>query len=428
MTMHPEENRATPSPGRVVLFYHFFHPDDVVSARLFSDLARELSARGWQVTAHTSNRLWHDPNQRIEPASEVWEGVHIIRTSRFGLEQGGYFLRLLNAIWMMFGWTWRVLRTPKPDIFLIGTDPQFSQLLFPLLKLVAPRTRIAWWCFDLYPEAIAADQPGSLLAGMAMMTRHLIGPLYRLIDLVVDIGPCMRHRLHAYTQRGKPITLTPWALVEPLEMDRPDPAVRTRLFGENCRLGLLYSGSMGRAHDFELFLELMRRLRYTHPEIRLAFACRGNRLAALQAAVTPDDTNIAFAPFASEAELAQRLAAADIHLLSLRPDWDGIVVPSKFFGSLATGRPLLYAGSEKSAIGQWIQDFDVGLRVDPQQIDQVASRLQDMARHPELLHHWQRNAFAVYQQHFSRQVILNGWNAALLDLLANPAAMTARTR
>ncbi|MBF0152876.1 MAG: glycosyltransferase family 4 protein [Magnetococcales bacterium] len=419
-TMDPEE-KCPPSPtGKIALFYHFFHPDDVVSARLFSDLARGLLARGWEVTVHTSNRIWSDPSRRIEAATEQWEGVHIIRTSRPGLEQGGYVLRLLNALWMMLGWIWRVGRSPQADLFLVGTDPQFSQLLLPLLKLVSPRTRVAWWCFDLYPEAIAADRPGSLLASLARASRHLMGPLYRCADLVVDIGPCMRRRLATYKQCGRPLTLTPWALVEPKTIDRPDPTVRTQLFGADCQLALLYSGSMGRAHDFDLFLALMRRLRHANPFIRLVFSCRGNRLAALQAAVGPDDGNISFAPFASEAELAQRLAAADMHLLSLRPDWDGIVVPSKFFGSLATGRPLLYVGSEQSSVGQWIEEFAVGLRVDPHHVDLAATRLLELARQPAEMVRWQHNAFAVYHRHFSRQVILDGWNLALRDLMPRP--------
>ncbi|MBF0321323.1 MAG: glycosyltransferase family 4 protein, partial [Magnetococcales bacterium] len=413
-------NTCNPPPGKITLFYHFFYPDDVVSARLFSDLAKDLRANGWEVTVHTSNRSWSDPKRRIGPKTETWEGVHIIRTPRFGLEQGGYLLRLLNALWMMLGWTGRVMGAPKADIFLIGTDPQFSQLLFPLLKLVSPRSRIAWWCFDLYPEAIAADQPGGALATLSRGFRHLIGPLYRLADLLVDIGPCMRQRLATYGPQGRSCTLTPWSLVEPGGVDHPDPGIRARLFGADCRLALLYSGSMGRAHDFDLFLALMRRLRDSHPDIRLVFSCRGHRLASLQAAVQPEDTNISFAPFVHESELAQRLAAADIHLLSLRSAWDGIVVPSKFFGSLATGRPLLYAGSANSAIGQWIEAFDIGLRLDSQSIDKAVVRLQEMAHHPEQMARWQHNAFIVYQQHFSRRVILDGWHKVLQELLTRP--------
>ena len=67
-----------------------------------------------------------------------------------------------------------------------------------------------------------------------------------------------------------------------------------------------------------------------------------------------------FAGFAPESELEKRLAAADIHLVSLRPEWTGVVVPSKFFGSLAAGRPVVFAGGPDSAIARWIHEFGVG--------------------------------------------------------------------
>ncbi len=65
---------------RLLLFYHFFHPDDVASARHFGDLAEEQQRRGWQVTVLTSNRS----RQRGQTfaAYESWNGIEIHRVSR----------------------------------------------------------------------------------------------------------------------------------------------------------------------------------------------------------------------------------------------------------------------------------------------------------------------------------------------------------
>ena len=66
----------------VTLLYHFFHPDGVVSARLFSDLAADLARRGWPVEAWTSNRTIADRARTVEPADERWRGVRIRRFPR----------------------------------------------------------------------------------------------------------------------------------------------------------------------------------------------------------------------------------------------------------------------------------------------------------------------------------------------------------
>ena len=41
---------------RVAVLYHYFHPDDVISARHFDGLCQGLVERGWDVLARPSNR------------------------------------------------------------------------------------------------------------------------------------------------------------------------------------------------------------------------------------------------------------------------------------------------------------------------------------------------------------------------------------
>ena len=62
------------------LIYHFFHPDPVISARLFSDLAGELVQAGYQVTVFTGNRMIRSDEKL--PPKEVWNEVEIRRFSR----------------------------------------------------------------------------------------------------------------------------------------------------------------------------------------------------------------------------------------------------------------------------------------------------------------------------------------------------------
>ena len=120
----------------------------------------------------------------------------------------------------------------------------------------------------------------------------------------------------------------------------------------------MYSGNFGRAHSYDEILSIARALR--GQSIRFAFSVRGNRFDELRRAVSEEDSNIAFVPFAAEDRLQARLSAADIHIVTLREEWTGSVVPSKFFGALAAGRPVLFVGSRRSAIAHWIEEHRVG--------------------------------------------------------------------
>jgi glycosyltransferase involved in cell wall biosynthesis len=227
----------------------------------------------------------------------------------------------------------------------------------------------------------------------------------------------MRARLERYGGSPRRETLTPWALVEPERPADPDPAVRRKLFGD-AKIGLLYAGSMSRPHDFESLLQLARACRErAGDEIVMCFACTGTNLPLLKAAVRPDDTNIRFAPFTDEAALAGRFEAADFHLGSLRPDYTGLVVPSKFFAALAAARPFIFAGRPDAAIARWIREHDVGFELLPGTADAVAARLVALKDDPGAVRTTRANALATYRRHFSKQLINDRWAALLASQL-----------
>ena len=421
--MSPAGDSSRPSGNgrRICLFYHFYYPDDVVSARHFGDLCEGLAERGWQPVILTSNRLRRDPAQSLPLCTEVRNGVEIVRVWRPGFSQGSFVGRLINSLWLLAAWLVAIARMPKPAAFIVGSDPPLSQLLFPLVKLISPQSRVIFWCFDLYPDALAADKPAGRRAILARACARAMRFTYRYLDVCVDIGPCMREKLAAYRPRGETVTLTPWALVEPACVHEPDPVIRKQIFGD-ASLALLYSGNLGHAHDFADFLALARLLRERAAGIVFAFAVAGMRVPELKAALREDDDNIRVLPLAPEADLQKHLEAADIHLVSLRPEWSGIVVPSKFFGSLAAGRPVIFAGSGESGIATWTKAFDLGLVLAAESQPDVLLRLTELARSPDQLTAWQIKAFATYKSDFSMQKCIESW-----DQLLSTAVMDANS-
>ena len=342
---------------RAYIFYQFFYPDDVVGSTLFSELCAGLVRRGWEVTAFPSTRGCHSKSSKY-PKEGEFEGVKIKRVWRPAWRQSSGMGRILNAAWMLLRWSMLATRhQPKPDVVIVGTDPILSVLIAIVWRFFQPDIIIAHWCFDLYPEAAFADGLLNRRSAAARVMNFLLKKAYRTCDLVVDIGPCMRNLLLRYDAALPMATLVPWALDEPQHV-LSIPSAERRLVFDDAPIGLLYAGSFGRAHSYESLLKLARLLRPNG--VRLTFSVRGNREKALRAAVQPEDSNVSFVPFAAAENLADRLACADVHVVSLREEWTGAIVPSKSFGALAVGRPLLFCGDRRSAIAQWIEQYDLG--------------------------------------------------------------------
>lgn len=451
--------------GNVFLLYHYFHPDDVVSGRLFSDLARDLTARGFDVTALPSIRSCHGSRVRLS-RHETWQGGRIRRVWRPNWPQHKSWGRFGNTLFMLLAWTWMALVTRrKPgEVMVVGTDPVLGVLVAIPWRILRPRARIIHWCHDVYPDAAVADGMISSDAFWVRRLRWLLSMAYARCDVIADLGGCMRELLidacpsnqaegdrpemtrmprevapAERAERSPPrlaaddagrdsahVTLSPWSLVEPSVVEPPHPLVFNELFGDS-RFGLLYSGNFGRAHCFDSFLTLARRLR--DDEIGFCFAGRGIGWPALRSALTPADTNVQLAAFADESELAARLAAADVHLVTLRPNWTGAVVPSKFFAALAVGRPVLFAGSPDSAIAGWIQRYSVGWVLTPSSLPAVAEAVLELAEDQAAQSQLQQRCFDVYQTEFCRQVQVSRWASVVAGQpLAAPSAVIPGSR
>jgi glycosyltransferase involved in cell wall biosynthesis len=403
------------SAPKVAILYHFFYPDDVVSARHFSDLAEGLAAAGWEVEVLPSNRGCRNPAQ-VYPSRERWRGIKISRIWRPRFAQSSSWGRTLNAAWMIAAWSRIALRgkSSRPDVVLVGTDPILSVLVALPLKWLRPEIQVAHWAFDLYPEAAIAD--GMLTASntLVRLLTWLLSRAYASCNLIVDLGLCMRCRLETYGGAGVRRTIVPWALAEAKSPIPPEPDLRLQLFGD-AKLALLYSGNFGRAHAYQEFLELARSMRGTGVEFR--WSVRGNAVEQLRSELRECDTNVRLQGFVAESELSRHLAAADIHLVSLKPDWSGVVVPSKFFGALAAGRPVLFAGSEDCSVARWIREYGVGWVLNSSTFDEVQFHLRYLAENPDRLRELEAHCLDIYKSCFSQDKMMGLWAHELSQLV-----------
>jgi len=405
------------SPAVLVL-YHYLYPDEVVSSVHFTELCQGLAERGWRVTGSACNRGCRD-DSKIYPKRSTWKDIEFSRVWRPRFRQSSMLGRMLNALWMIFAWS---LMAMKPgvstDVVIIGTDPVLSPVVALAWKLFKPKVRFVHWCFDLYPEAAIAGGVLDEQSWFCTALKRLLGLAYKHCSLIVDIGICMRGRLEKYGSNARVATITPWALTEP---DRPapiDPVERYGLFGD-ASLGLLYSGTYGQAHSSRGIPELARALGPKGG--RITFTVQGNAADHLRESFKNSGVPIDFMPVAPSAQLATRLAAADVHIVTLREDWSGTVVPSKFFGALAVGRPVLFVGSRESAIAQWIEELQIGWVLHPENIDAVVNKLVGLSRDQDAKTRLFAHCHRTYRERFSQNRALDSWDLALRGLFPSLA-------
>ena len=398
--------------NKVLLFNHMFWPDNLNTARHISELCEELVKRKWDVTAIIGNRSYVNHKKTFKPSNGVWKGVKYNRTFTPPLNQKKNIERLLTSFWLIISWIFKLPFLGKYDAIIIGTNPPFSFLFLPFLRLFNRKSKILLWGFDVYPEAIYVTQnkPPIIIKKILYQISKFC---YKRLDVIVDIGPCMRGVYEKYKHHSEKSTLTPWSFLEPEKIIDPHGETRTKLFNKN-KLTLLYTGTIGNAHEFNLFLKLARYLRIEKASIGFCFAGFGNRFNELQSQITEEDTNITFAGFVeTDKDLENRISAADIMLISLKNEWTGVSVPSKFFSALAMGKAVLFSGSKKSALSIWTDKHKLGFVLNENNIKFIGNHLVNVSNEKKLIQSMKLNSFNTYQKIFSKKTVCDKWSELL---------------
>jgi len=329
-------------PERIVYICDWLPPDYGAVGQYSALFARELAAEGNHVVlVGLSSRA----------DSDVDETVGDGRLRQVRLRARAY---AKTAFWRRLLWTaitntrivWRarqVLRDADVILFT-GSPPYLLHWLAPLNVLL--RKRLVYRITDFHPECLIAQQ------GRA-------GPL---LDLVYRLTVFWRRRVHAFEVLGFDQRDLLLALGIPdgrirLKRDPSPVEIRgserplARPLDADGRLLLLYSGNWGVAHDYGTFVSAYERHhREGSGRILLWLNAVGAAVPAIERELARRRLPFVRGEPVPLDELARLLVTPDAHLITLSDAFVGLVLPSKVHGCIASQRPVLFVGSERSDV------------------------------------------------------------------------------
>ncbi len=401
--------------GRLFFFNRFVHPDHSATSQLLSDLAFHLAGQGRNVTLVGCPQRYDDA-AAVSPPREVIDGVEVLRVggTRFG--RNSLPGRALDYLSYLLGAMRLLLVQVKPgDTVVLMTDPPLlGAVLGPLANWRGARS--VHWLQDLFPEVAEV-----LLGGI---WRRPIGPMLRWwrnrglrrAHRVVAISTGMAARLQAAGVAAANIQVIPnWTddrLIQPLAAS--DNPLR-RAWSLESQFVVGYSGNLGRAHDWRTMLQAALSLR-ERADIRFLLIGGG---AGMQAFVSEAErlglTQVEIRPYLPRESLAQSLALPDLHWLSLDAELEGTILPSKLYGILAAGRPLLFIGKTDGEVARQLQSAGCGVAIACGDVQSTVQAIQDLAADAALRSLMGRKARAWLDANGTKQASLDGWDRLLGD-------------
>jgi glycosyltransferase involved in cell wall biosynthesis len=172
--------------------------------------------------------------------------------------------------------------------------------------------------------------------------------------------------------------------------------------GLKGRFIAMYSGHLGTVHEFTTILGMIRRTQ-SYSDVSFCFVGDGPQKRCLVDTVRREALqHVLFLPYETKERLRFSLSAADIHLVSLRGEMAGLSVPSKLYGIMAAGRPVIFIGPKESESAMVIRKAECGHVINPGDVDGGVSALMTYYRHREEIGRQGQAARRYFERHYER--------------------------
>lgn len=402
---------------KLIFVNRFFHPDISATAQMLSDLAFGLAAQGAKVLVITSRLRYDDEDEHLAEG-EITKGVRVLRvwTTRFG--RASLSARMVDYLsfylFASFALAWRARRG---DIVVVLTDPPLICIPISVVSFLRG-AHLVNWAQDIYPEVAGRKKIRIARGIFGLALRILRTCSLRLAAVNVVIGERMARQVRGLRgASGVAVeVIHNWANGDAIV---PVPSAANPLRDAWDLAGkfvLEYSGNMGQAHEFETMLGAAEKL-VDRPQFVFLFMGGGYYRGWIEnEARVRKLSNIRFKPYQPRESLSQSLGVADLHLTSLLPSMEGLIVPSKIYGILAAGRPTLHVGAADGEIAAILESAKAGFTVPPGNTTLLVQRILELASTPALVAALGLNARRAFEQLYNQRIAYGHWARVLLDV------------
>ncbi len=390
---------------------------------MLSDLAFALADSGFKVCIVTSRQSYENPQDALA-ACEIHAGVEIFRvaTTRFGRSNLlGRALDYLSFYASSFIALLRIVR--RDDVVVAKTDPPLISVIAWVVARVKG-ARLVNWLQDVFPEVATAL---GVLKWRPLVNsiRWLRNVSLHGAEMNVVLGERMQDLVcQQGVAREKTAIIHNWAdgdLVRPIDMGSNGLRMA---WGLTEQFVVGYSGNMGRAHEFETIVKAMDILK-DDVKIVFLFIGGGAGKAKLGAAIKDLGLNNAmFKPYQPREQLAESLSVPDIHLVSLQPQLEGLIVPSKVYGIAAAGRPVAFVGDPEGEVGRIVSRCEFGFTVPVGAWQELADQLRELDRRRDILVRMGAEGRRCFEKEFSKSRAISAWSQLLGKISAQVSDQT----
>lgn len=367
----PITETADKNRPKLLVLCQLFYPELVSTGQTLTELCEALVDLGVDIEVVCGPGTLVDRKKHI-PRYLEYRGIRIKRVWGTRFPKLNLFGRIINQVTFVFSAFLHLLFTTSKRPILVLTNPPFLAVTCAILKSIGIGNPYLYLIFDVYPDTV-------INLGI-LKEKSLVARMWDWLNIftfqhaaeIIVIGRCMRDVI---SQKMKKYRVDDGiAKIHFIHIWSDNKLIQSALgkknpfresWGLENKFVISYSGNMARFNDMETIMEAVNDL-HGYQDIVFLFIGEGYKKSWMIAfAKQRQLTNCQFHSYVEREQLGFSLSCAQVGLVSLAKGQEGLSVPSKTFGLMAVGIPIIAIMDKKSEIARIILEEECGIVVEP---------------------------------------------------------------
>lgn len=364
---------------KLLVYAHYYHPDVASTGQILQELCEGMKEQ-FDITVicvvPSYSGTVEEKYKTHKYYNENINGIKAIRVRVPEFTKGNKKSRIINLVAYFFRAIWATLKLEKQDyIYAISQPPILGGVLGVIGKWLKGG-KFIYNIQDFNPEQTMAVgySKNKLILKVAMAVDKLS---CSQADKVIVVGRDMVETLKA---RFKGQKVPKYAFINnwidekqiyPLPENDLKVLDFKKRYGLEGKMVIMYSGNIGLYYDLENLIKVIGRFK-DRDDVIFAFVGDGTKKQYLETYVKENKLkNVKFIPYQDKADLNYSLNAGDVHWVVNAKGIKGVSVPSKLYGVLAAGKPVLGVLENGSEARLIIEDCNCGVCIEPENYEKI---------------------------------------------------------
>ncbi len=378
MKKYFETKKGIKDKKNLLMYAHYYYPDVASTGQILTELAKGLAA-DFNVmvicTVPSYTGVIEDRYKTQRFYEEEINGVKVLRIRVPEFKKSNTLSRIRNIMRYYFGALSATKQVGPQDLIYTISQPPLLGGILGVYGKRKKRAKLVYNIQDFNPEQMEAVSFVKNKA-MAALMRKIDNRSCKRADKVIVVGRDMVETLKKRFPNKMPsyAHINNWINedeIVPLPADNERVQAFKKQYGLDGKFIIMYSGNIGLYYDLLEIQKIMGEFA-DQEDVRFVFVGQGSVLDEMKDYCRANKlSNMVFIPYQNKEDLVYSLNAGDVHLVVNAKGIKGVSVPSKIYGVMAAGKPvlgILEKGSEARII---VEESDCGVVVDPEDYDAI---------------------------------------------------------